>query len=201
MHRLKSIQDRLICSVESQVMGNLEKVCAKELGEVVDMIKDIEEAKYYCAKAKALESKAEEKHEHEHEEYHHKKHYPYPMYYTPMPEDYPYSDARDMDRKSGRMYYDDKGMSQYARMNTSNRPGNTDYPAEIRDVREGRSPISRKSYMESKEMHKGVSDQMKELERYLQELSHDITEMVEDASPEEKTILQQKLTNLANKIK
>ena len=43
--------------------------------------------------------------------------------------------------------------------------------------------------------------QMKELEKYMQELTHDITEMVSDASPEEKAMLQQKISILASKIK
>jgi hypothetical protein len=41
---------------------------------------------------------------------------------------------------------------------------------------------------------------MRELEAYLQELSSDITEMLKDASTEEKSILRQKITTLANKI-
>lgn len=44
------------------------------------------------------------------------------------------------------------------------------------------------------------TSQMKELEAYLQELSTDITEMIRDASPEEKATLHQKMTMLANKI-
>ena len=70
----------------------------------------------------------------------------------------------------------------------------------FRDVREGRSPMSRKMYMESKEMHKGTPQQMKELEKYIQELSQDIVEMIKDATPEEKVMLQQKLSTLATKI-
>jgi predicted transcriptional regulator len=68
-------------------------------------------------------------------------------------------------------------------------------------MREGRSPMSRKTYMESKEMHQDKSSQMRELEKYLQELSADITELIEDASPEEKQLMQQKIGNLATKIK
>jgi hypothetical protein len=41
----------------------------------------------------------------------------------------------------------------------------------MRDKREGRSPISRKTYMESKEMHKDSATQMKDLEDYISELS------------------------------
>jgi len=49
-------------------------------------------------------------------------------------------------------------------------------------------------------MHKDPKSQMKELEAYLQELSTDITEMIRDASPEERATLHQKMTMLANKI-
>ena len=38
-------------------MGHLEQVDAKELGEVIDMVKDIEEAIYYCTITKAMEEK------------------------------------------------------------------------------------------------------------------------------------------------
>lgn len=72
---------------------------------------------------------------------------------------------------------------------------------EIRDAREGRSGVRRRFYMEAKEEHHGTPTKMKELEEYLKELSEDITEMIEGASPEEKTILQQKLVSLANKVK
>jgi hypothetical protein len=59
-------------------------------------------------------------------------------------------------------------------------------PFQMRDVREGRSPVSRRTYMESKEMKKGKPAQMHELEKYMDELTHDIVEMIGDASPEEK---------------
>lgn len=49
--------------------------------------------------------------------------------------------------------------------------------------------------------YKDKTQQMKELENYMQELSTDITEMIQDASPEEKLMLQQKISTLATKIK
>ena len=55
-------------------------------------------------------------------------------------------------------------------------------------------------YMEGKEQHHDSNSQLRELEAYLQELSSDITEMVEDASPEERATLKQKMVTLANKI-
>lgn len=44
-------------------------------------------------------------------------------------------------------------------------------------------------YMEGKGSHDKTA-QMKELENYMQELSEDLTEMIHDASPEEKQLLQ-----------
>jgi hypothetical protein len=41
---------------------------------------------------------------------------------------------------------------------------------------------------------------MKELEKYLQELSTDITEMIADASPEERSFLEKKISALATKV-
>ena len=42
---------------------------------------------------------------------------------------------------------------------------------------------------------------MHELEKYMQELSHDVMDMINDSSPEEKQILSQKLMTLAEKVK
>lgn len=201
MERLKHIKDTLLCAVESQ-LGDLEKVDAKELGEVVDMVKDMEEAMYYCSVVKAMEEKKEEEEEFEH----------FMTKYAPYIQSQP--NYRDMDREYGRMYYGDRGLEHGSwsredrddRMNRDiDRRRDSEeerkYPMEIRDAREGKSPISRKNYIESKELHQGTPAQMRELEKYLQELSQDITEMIADATPEEKTVLQQKLSILASKIK
>ena len=85
--------------------------------------------------------------------------------------------------------------------NPYERGGNRNYMEDMmRDPKEGRSGERRKMYMDGK----GVKDkthQMKELEAYMQELSQDLTEMIQDASPEEKQMLQQKISTLATKIK
>ena len=54
--------------------------------------------------------------------------------------------------------------------------------------------------MEGKEMHYNQDTQMQELKKYMQELSEDITEMIQDASPDEKLLLKQKLTSLTQKL-
>ena len=54
MHKkLIPIAEHLICAVEEQ-MEDLENICTKELGEVIDMIKDLSEAIYYDAVTEAM---------------------------------------------------------------------------------------------------------------------------------------------------
>lgn len=250
MEKLKNMKETLAACVQTQLM-NVAGADTHELGEAVDMIKDLEEAMYYCAKTKALE---DEKKEHEEmkkklekmekenpKEFHH--YYSEriePMMYCP-PEMMMYPYERDMDREMGRMYYSSRqprnsrgeftsrrggGSRNYedeyryyggdgnssggSSGGNSGRGGNNsggsrnyyerEMPFEFRDSREGRSGVSRRNYMESKEMHQDKEKKIKELEKYMQELSQDIVEMIEDASPEEKQMLEKKMTHLTSKI-
>ena len=209
--KLKHMKETLMCCVEKQ-LDHLDTVDAKELGEVVDMIKDLEEAIYYATITEAMKGK---------EEYSKSKGYEHQAYYSE-----PY--YRDMDRYSGRMYYGDSRMmyngngssssgssmsgghsstnGSYSGNSSSNGSSSSaqyserEYPLEMRDYREGRSPKSRRMYMESKQTHQDKIAQMRELERYVQELTQDIVEMVEDASPEEKQYLSKRVTALGNKL-
>lgn len=181
MEQLKMMKQQVMSAVQGQ-LGHIESVDTQELGAAVDIIKDLAEAEYYCSIVKAMEEK-------EHEPKH--------MMYYPSPYDY----NRDMDRGKGRMYYD--GGSSMGNGGGGTR-GYYEYPMvpefAMRDYREGRSGSTRRTYMESKEMHQPKEMKMKELEKYLHELSSDITEMIQDASPEEKTLLKQKLSTLSTKI-
>lgn len=187
---LKTMKEQLISCVQGQ-MGDISKVDAHELGEAVDMIKDLAEAIYYCTISESMEKVDEQKKWGETNI----------NYYTTR-----YPDYRDIERTGGYMYY--PVGSNGSSMGTSSNGGNrsnvmnyTEMPMDMRrDVREGRSPMRRRMYMEGKEMHNDPNSQIKELEAYLQELSTDITEMIKDASPEEKAMLHQKMTTLASKI-
>ena len=187
MEKYKTMKDTLVAQVQAQ-LGNLQEVDAKELGEVVDMIKDLEEAMYYCSIVKAMEGKDKQDKD---EEYRYQQRYYtdyYPDHHDKMYPDY----YRDLDRPRGKMY--DGGT-----------PVDGGHDSRImnpmtRDEREGRSPRYRKSYMEGKELHHDKVYQMKELEQYMKELSSDITEMITDATPEEKQLLKQKIETLATKI-
>lgn len=73
-----------------------------------------------------------------------------------------------------------------------------------RDYREGRSGRNRRTYIETKETKDNSPEskqmKMRELEKYMNELSSDITEMIGDASPEEKNLLKNKLQTLSQKF-
>jgi len=178
MERLKHMKETLMTAIEGQ-LAHLDCVDAHELGEVVDMLKDTEEAMYYCSIVKAMEDSEENT-----------------KLTNAISNMASLSNYRDMDRDYGRMYYDERYSRPYVRNPMT--VYDVDY---TRDAREGRSPRVRKSYMESKELHRDKTTQMQELDRYAQELATDITEMISDATPEEKAVLQQKLVALANKIK
>lgn len=190
---LKTMKEQLMSCVQGQ-LGDISKVDAHELGEAVDMIKDLAQAIYYCTITDAMEKGSKQ----ESVPVNNINYYTTPMYNKMYPDYY-----RDRERNGGYMYYPGGGSSNGS--STTNNGGTTSYYTEMpydmrRDPREGRSPMRRRMYMEGKEMHKDSNSQMKELEAYLQELSTDITEMIRDASPEEKATLHQKMTTLANKI-
>jgi hypothetical protein len=176
MEQLKSMKEALIDCVQGEVY-NLTNANAQELGAAIDMIKDLSEAIYYCTITEAMEEK----------EGTHSRHYTKPMNYDYNPTDYNMRYYRDMDKGNGKMYYSDH-EKRYP------------YPIEFRDEREGRSPMSRKMYMEAKEMKHGKEAQMRELEKYMTELAEDMTEMIKDASPDEKALLQKKISTLVTKI-
>ena len=61
MERLKKIKDCLISAIEVH-LDHLDTVDTKEMGEVIDMIKDIEEAIYYSTVTHAMIESGEPKH-------------------------------------------------------------------------------------------------------------------------------------------
>jgi hypothetical protein len=191
MDMLKSMKDALMCSAQAQ-MSHLDCVDAKELGEVIDMIKDLEEAIYYCTITEAMHQKDQEGGNNHTTIY--------------------YSEPRD---NYSRMYYDggtsyrmydggrgNAGISNGSSHSSMHANGGRDAEnwGEARDPREGVSHQQRKMYMESKQMHHGKAKQLQELEKYMKDLSSDMVEMIEDASAEERQYLSNRLTALASKI-
>lgn len=68
------------------------------------------------------------------------------------------------------------------------------------DKHEGRSYMSRCAYMKAKQEHKDKATKIKELDKYMQELTEDILEMIDDTCPEERQLLEKKITHLTSKI-
>lgn len=215
MERLKRMKETLMDAVQAE-MTDLKNADTEELGEAIDMIKDLAEAIYYCTVTKAMEEcEKEEKERGKMASY---------FYHERVREPYSYHPERDMDRDEGRMYYPGDSSNMGGRSNSggegtsmasSRSGGNRSYYSEYpyrpheenmswernreRDPREGRSPMMRKMYMESKSTT-DKAKHMKDLEQYMQELNTDMMEMIQGASPEEKQLLHKKLSTLANKM-
>ena len=152
--------------------------------------------------------------------------YESPTPYTMTPEMYhmyPAEYYRDMDREEmGRMYYTDGGstgnqsttmsgnQSNSGSMNGSrgyseNNAGQYSSRAQKENMNESRYDRARRGYEETKATHKDNSAEskqakMKELENYMRELGSDVSEMITDMSPEEKTLMKQKMQVLMQKI-
>lgn len=231
---IRCIEEKLAEAIKCEFEKGVDKVNTSEMGKATDMLKDAAEAEYYARIAKAMEDVEKEDEESQKymlkqlkEEYgeddgrRHYDNYRYmrtgrfapkgrgsymprrgyetPIEYHMTPEMYREHDPeyyRDMDRDMGRMYYTETGM----RENTGNssRTG-------MRDGREGRSGASRRSYIETKEMHPDNSQEskqakMKELEKYMSDLGVDMAEMIKDMTPEERTLAKTKLTTLVQKM-
>lgn len=55
MKKMAGIEEKLLMMLEMETAKGLEAVDAEEMGKVVDMIKDLGEAKYYCSIVLAME--------------------------------------------------------------------------------------------------------------------------------------------------
>ena len=138
MERLKAMKEQLTSLVQSE-LSHCETADTHELGEAVDMIKDLAETMYYCTITEAMEEQDKK----EPRYYGGRR---YPVYYNPM--GYP---QRDIDRPYGRMYYSDgnvgnQGGSRNPGGNSSTiwansyydemMPYMNEYSIEMRDYRE-----------------------------------------------------------------
>lgn len=222
--RICSLKDRALSLLEMGMNQDVSSIDAKEIGELMDIVKDAEEAIKYaeeaCYYAKVTEamddSSKEEKSMYLNKyipEYEGRFYTEYPIkekwkddwkdkprrtIYDPMMED----DFRN------RMYYSNmgsngsnmgnnggNGMNNGSGMNRSN--GND---SGMRNPNEGRSPMTRRTYMDMKEHNEPKEKTNHELEKYISDLGEDITEMIGSMDTNEKAILKQKLATLVNKM-
>lgn len=117
--------------------------------------------------------------------------YEEPPYYHMYPER---ERMRDMDRDDrGKMYYSEP---------TGNASGSNDMS---RNYSESNYDRAKRNYTETKELHKGNTQEdkehkMKSLDGYMKELTTDITHFLGDMTAEEKNLLRTKLSTLVSKI-
>lgn len=202
----------MIECLTEKALGELDKgvenVNTEEMGEAVDMIKDLCEAEYKAVIVKSMKKADEEEEEYDKEllrtlkaeygeeggrRYYDEYRYKTTGRYAPKgkgtyvgrrgyeePPYYHMYPERDMDRDYGKMYYTEPmSESNYDR--------------------------AKRNYTETKEMHKNNTPEdkehkMKSLDSYTKELASDITGMVADMSAEEKNLLRTKLSTLVSKI-
>ena len=184
MEGLKTIKKTLIAAVQGQI-GDLGNVDAHEMGEVVDMIKDLEEACYYHTIVEAMEEKDERGKRRYFREL---PYYPNPMYDRDRYErDEPYRmyyhDGRGTRMNSGRYSEYDDAIGPYRE---------TKVPTMKRDSREGRSGLSRKGYIEAREGHLDKETKMKELDKeVLYETINNLSQQVAMLSVDKAVLLAQ----------
>jgi hypothetical protein len=214
MHKLaEQIADCLKTKIEAMGIDNICGQDLVELGMWTDIVKDM-----ICYDKDKRIVEAMDKSEDQEEMRYIEMYEDYPRrYYRGQPRDsrgrymrrgyemtpemyhmYPAEHYRDMDKEYGRMYYTEGGSNMGSDSVSSN--SSRMYSEMGRDRREGRSGMSRRSYMESKETHKDKGEKMKDLETYMKDLSEDVTEMIHDATPEEKAMLKNKMQVLMQKF-
>lgn len=120
--------------------------------------------------------------------------YEEPPYYHMYPEYDEREHMRDMDRDDrGKMYYSEPAGNVSGSNNMS------------RNYSESNYDRAKRNYTETKELHKGNTQEdkehkMKSLDGYMKELTTDITHFLGDMTAEEKNLLRTKLSTLVSKI-
>lgn len=192
IERMHEMIEKISECTKCEVDKGIENVDTYELGEAIDMLKDLAEAMYYRTLTKAMNDSGIEEtlgmfeHFGDGRRFYDKYRYvDGKMPHSHMPQDIKLGMEydRDMDRERGRMYYTEPNMT----------------------VSESNYDKAKRHYTEVKELHKANTaedkeQKMKSLDGYMKELSCDVTELLHDMTAEERTLLKAKLSNLVSKL-
>lgn len=224
MHKIKELCDKIEEAIKHEFDKGIQNVDTKEMGEVVDIYKDLigakkdyYEAEYYKQIVEAMEEYSEDDEEDGKMYYggrgrrrasrDSRGRYTSRRGYDEMFPAYDdHSWTRDMDRDHGKMYYSGQGSqggsmggsqggSQGGRMNYGGESG-----GQSNSQKTSRSEDARRGYMESKSMNKPESETKKELEDYMRELGGDMAELISKATPTEKATAKAKMQEIINKM-
>ena len=204
------------CAKSEMDKKGIEEIDTEEFGKVTDIIKDLAKSMYYRTLTEAMK---ESEYGEDYDEYGayddgrrgyrgqrrdsrgrymSRRGRKRMGYEEPWDEVFDYNEIermRDMDRPYGRMYY-----TETSDMGTMNRGSVDNRNTSNGSSTNSRYENARRGYEEKKTMGADKQEKMKSLEEYMKELSTDVTEMISDASPEEKTMLKQKMQVLMSKI-
>lgn len=217
MHKLaEKIADCMKAKIEAKGIDNIEGQDLVELGMWTDIIKDLvcydKDKKIIEAMDEAEDSEEAMKYIEMYEDYPRKGYRGQPRdskgrymsrrgYESRMMPEMDYEEMermRDLDRETkNKMYYTDSS--------SRNNTGGMNNSSSQSNGMEGRSGMARRGYIESKETNKDNSPEskqakMKELENYMKSMAEDLTEAIQDATPEERTMAKQKLSSLIQKM-
>ena len=217
IERMHKVIECLTEKASSEMEKGLECVDTEEMGQVVDMIKDLNDAEYKAVIVKAMKKADEDEEDADKELLRRIK--------SEYSEDdgrrfydhYRYADGRFAPKGRGtrrgyeehpqyfqtpEMYRVWDSMNDAERGRDLDRMGGRMYYTE--PMMSGYDKAKR-HYTESKQMHKANSpadkeQKMKDLEIYMKELSTDVTDLLEGMTPEERTMLKSKMSTLLQKI-
>lgn len=216
VERMHDMIEKLSEVAKCEIDKGIENVDTCEMGQVVDMLKDLSEAMYYRKLTHVMEDFGDEENMEVFDRYGDgrrfydnyryangrfapkgrgsRRGYEERPYYHMTPEMYRNMDPeymRDMDYDIGRMYFSDK---QNPGMTGAEMSGSKHYYGgdAQRDHKEGKAGMSRKTYMESKDLH--------DLEAYMKDTAEDLTEVYNSATNEAKTMLKAKIQTLLQKM-
>ena len=173
MHKwAKQIMECVKAKVDGIGIDNFEGQNLDDLKDFTEIVKNIVEFDKEYLIVEAMENSKDDY-----------RRYTEPLYHMPVN----YNDMeymRDMDKSRGKMYYSEPIASH---------------------VSESNYDRAKRHYTETKEMHKGASTEdkehkMKALDMYIRELSGDISELLNDMTPDERNLLRTKMSNLASKL-
>lgn len=217
MHKMiECLTEKALCELDKGV----ENVNTEEMGEAVDMIKDLCEAEYKAVIVKSMKKADEEEEEYNKE------------LLRALKDEY--------GEEGGRRYYDEYRYAngRFAPRGRGIRRGYTEPPyyhmpvnyndmEYMRDMDKGMGrmyytePVvsdnnsshtiesgydrAKRNYTETKEMHKNNTPEdkehkMKALDGYIKELGGDITQLIGDMTAEERSLMRTKLSTLVSKL-
>lgn len=173
MHKwAKQIMECVKAKVDGIGIDNFEGQNLDDLKDFTEIVKNIVEFDKEYLIVEAMENAKDDY-----------RRYTEPLYHIPVN----YNDMeymRDMDKSRGKMYYSEPIAPH---------------------VSESNYDRAKRHYTETKEIHKGASTEdkehkMKALDMYIRELSGDISELLNDMTPDERNLLRTKMSNLASKL-